>query len=89
MKKYYSCNSMFDESVKAKFSNLKFHEKILKSIIDDNNKIRKQAIYIIRFSNEFCVTICKEFLFWNFAWFGRRMSCKCLDDDSRFIEILF
>ena len=41
MKKYYSCDCMCHELVKAKFSNLKCHEKILKSITDDNSKIRK------------------------------------------------
>lgn len=51
MRKYCSCNCMFDELVKAKFSNLQCHEKILKCIIDGNNKRRKQTFWIIRVSS--------------------------------------
>lgn len=66
MKKYYSCDCMCHELVKAKFSNLKCHEKILKSITDDNSKIRKVVSvwmtlalskFILRKNIEFFVSI--------------------------------
>ena len=57
----------------------------MRSIIDGNNEIKNQTSYTIRFANKFCVTICKEFLFLNFAWFGRRIRCDC--DDKCFVKI--
>ena len=62
MKKYYSCDCMCHELVKAKFSNLKCHEKILKSITDDNSKIRKvvsvwMTLALLKFITDLFVTI--------------------------------
>ena len=57
---------MFDELVKVKFSNRKCHEKVLKSVIDDNNKIKNETIDIFRFSTD-CLTVCKRLLFQSFA----------------------
>ena len=81
---------MFDELVKVKFSNRKCHEKVLKSVIDDNNKIKNETIDIFRFSTDFCVTVCKRLLLQNFAWFGCRVRCECLhNDDAGLIKMYF
>ena len=45
MRKYYSCNCMFDELFKVKFSNQKCHKKVLKSVVDNNKKIKSKTIY--------------------------------------------
>ena len=36
---------MFDELFKVKFSNQKYHKKVLKSVVDNNKKIKSKRIY--------------------------------------------
>ena len=78
IKKYYSCECIFDDLLKIQFRGERCYEKILDSVVYSQN-VSDKKLYIFRILTTCCIIPCDLFMK-KFIWFGN--SEKCVDSDN-------